>query len=72
MASLPSKPTAADSSISMLRHLPEAQLEHLFLIVIACSSTTLILSLRAAGEIYICAALACDLGSEIEVKEPAF
>lgn len=52
--------------------VPEAQPQCLVVVVVACSSPSLILSLRAAGESYICAALACDVGTEIEVKEPAF
>lgn len=40
--------------------------------VVACSSSSLILSLRAAGERYICATFTCDVSTEIEVMEPAF
>lgn len=72
MASHPADPTTAHTSISMHRHMPEAQPEHLVLIVIACSSTSLILSLRVAGASYICATFACDRSTEIELKEPVF
>lgn len=54
------------------RHTPEAQPQCLVVVVVASSSTSLILSLRAAGASYICAAFACDVSTEIEVKEPAF
>lgn len=67
MASPPSDPTTAHKGIRMHRRMPEAQPEHLVLIVIACSSTSLILSLRAVRASYICAAFTCDLGPEIEL-----
>lgn len=54
------------------RHMPGAQPQCLVAVVVACSSTSLILSLRAAGENYICATFACDVCTEIEVKEPVF
>ena len=50
--------------------LPEAQPQCLVALVVACSSTSLILSLRAAGESYICATFACDVSTEIEVTAP--
>lgn len=56
----------------MHRHMPEVQPERLLGIVIAGSSTSLILSLRGAGATCICAASPCDAGTEIEVKESVF
>lgn len=53
-------------------HAPRAQPLCLVVVVVACSGASLILSLRAAGESYICAAFACDVGTEIEEKEPPF
>lgn len=71
MASPPTNPLR-HTHIYMRRHKPQAQPRCLVVVVVACSSTSLILSLRAAGESYICAAFACDVSTEIEVKEPVF
>lgn len=81
MASPPTNPTlhtraCAHTGTHVCMHvqirMPEAQPQCLVAVVVACSSSNLILSLRAAGESYICATFACDVCTEIEVKEPAF
>lgn len=53
-------------------HTHTLQAEPQLSLVVSCSYASLILSLRAAGEQYICATFTCDVGTEIEMMELPF